>query len=251
MKALIKNKKLAKSTFFSLLAIFLILHKNFAEPLVELKIAENEPVSSTMQIILILTFLVMLPSILLMMTCFTRIIIIFSFIRRALSLQNSPPNQVLIGLSLFLTIFVMGPVFSKVYSDSYLPLSKGEINQEQAYEKAMEPMRDFMFKQVRKSDLALFIKISNSKIPTKLEDVETIALIPAFIISELKTGFIVGFLLFIPFIVIDMIVASTLMSLGMMMLPPVMISMPFKLLLFIMVDGWALLVKSIVEGIKI
>lgn len=209
-----------------------------------------QEVSSTIQVVLMLSVLSMAPSILLMMTCFTRIIIIFSFLRKALSLQTTPPNQVIIGLALFLTFFVMAPTFTEVNEKAYKPLSKGEITLEQAYDNAMKPMREFMFKQVRSKDLALFVKLAEAETPENLEDVPTQALIPAFIISELRTGFEVGFLLFIPFIVIDMVVASTLMALGMMMLPPVMISLPFKILLFILIDGWNLMVRAILAGIR-
>lgn len=218
-------------------------------PNVELKIGGEKGLTSTVQIIIVLTILAMAPSILLMMTSFTRILIIFSFIRRALSLQTTPPNQVLIGLSLFLTFYLMAPTFGEVYSKAYVPLTQNEITQEEAFTRAIEPFRDFMLKQVRTADLGLFVKITGEKVE-KPEEVSTFALIPAFIISELKTAFIVGFLLFIPFIIIDMVVASTLMALGMMMLPPVMISLPFKLLLFIMVDGWNLLTAAIIQGFR-
>ncbi len=204
--------------------------------------------ATTVQIILLLTILTLAPSILIMMSSFTRIVIILSFLRKALALQTTPPNQIMIGLSLFLTFFVMSPVFAEIYQDAYLPLSAGEISESQALEEAMAPIRAFMFKQVRSEDLALFVELNGESENTKLEDISSTALIPAFIISELKTAFIIGFLLFIPFMVIDMIVASTLMALGMMMLPPVMISMPFKILLFIMIDGWNLLIKAILAG---
>lgn len=209
-----------------------------------------QEVSSTIQIVLMLTVLSMAPSILLMMTCFTRIIIIFSFLRKALSLQTTPPNQVLIGLALFLTFFVMAPTFTEINENAYKPLSRGEITLEQAYDNAMAPMREFMFRQVRSKDLALFVKLADAEMPENLEAVPDKALIPAFIISELRTGFEVGFLLFVPFIVIDMVVASTLMALGMMMLPPVMISLPFKILLFILIDGWNLIVRATLAGIR-
>lgn len=212
---------------------------------------EQGGVTSTVQVIILLTVLALAPSIIILMTCFTRIIIVLSFVRKALSLQSTPPNQVLVGLALFLTLFVMNPVFTEIYENAYIPLSNGEISQSTAFDTAMAPMRDFMFKQVRSEDLALFIGISGGESATSLEEVSNQALIPAFIISELKTSFIMGFLLFIPFIVIDLVVASTLMSLGMMMLPPVMISLPFKILLFILVDGWNLLIKYMVAGITI
>ncbi len=246
---------------FSLVFVFMVLFTSvhlYAEPseVPEINVpdinvsigGEDAGLSSTIQVIIILTVLAIAPSILLMMTSFTRILIIFSFLRRALSLQATPPNQVLVGLSLFLTFYIMSPVFADVYQNAYLPMTNNEINQEEAFEKAGKPLKGFMLKHVRENDLALFIKISDSEPVEDVNDVSIWALIPAFIISELKTAFIVGFMLFIPFIIIDMVVASTLMALGMMMLPPVMISMPFKLLLFIMVDGWNLITGAVVKG---
>lgn len=211
---------------------------------------EPEEISSTIQVIVLLTILALAPSILVLMTCFTRIIIILSFLRKALALQTTPPNQVLVGLALFMTFFLMAPTFSEIKENAYDPLLKNEISREDAFDNAINPLRDFMLRQVRSKDLALFVELADVESPETIEDIPTSAIIPAFIISELKTGFEVGFLLFIPFIVIDMVVASTLMSLGMMMLPPVMISLPFKLLLFIMIDGWNLIVRSIIAGIR-
>lgn len=214
----------------------------------------NQEIADTLQILIVLTILTLAPSILMMMTSFTRIIIVFSFVRRSLSLQGTPPNQVLIGLALFLTFFIMAPVFAEVYEEAYIPFANDELALEEAYEKAIDPMRDYMFRQVRSKDLALFVEISGVENLDEFDDIAdaipTTSLIPAFIISEIKTGFEIGFLLFIPFIVIDMIVASTLMALGMMMLPPVMISLPFKILLFIMVDGWNLIIENIIKGIR-
>ncbi len=241
---------------FSIVFVFLIFlnySKVYAAPVdipnINVSIGGEEgSLTSTIQVIIVLTVLAIAPSILLMMTSFTRILIIFSFLRRALSLQATPPNQVLIGLSLFLTFYIMAPVFTEVYEEAYVPLSEEKIGQEEAYERAIKPMKEFMIKNVRTNDLALFIKISDSEPVENVEDVSIWALVPAFVISELKTAFIVGFMLFIPFIIIDMIVASTLMALGMMMLPPVMVSMPFKLLLFIMVDGWNLITGAVVKG---
>lgn len=249
-----KNKKIWLLVIF---ALFIMTGIAFADntigiPNIELNVgSEDSGLTSTVQVIILLTVLSLAPSIIVMTTCFTRIIIILSFVRKALALQSTPPNQVLVGLALFLTLFVMNPVFTQIYEDAYLPLSEGSISQSVAFEKAMGPMRDFMFKQVRSEDLALFVKLSDGKEVKSVEDVSTQALIPAFMISELKTSFIVGFLLFIPFIVIDLVVASTLMSLGMMMLPPVMISLPFKILLFILIDGWNLLIKAIIAGIVV
>ncbi len=226
---------------------------DFSIPSVNLDFGQSntgEEAATTVQILLFFTILTIAPSILLMMTCFTRIIIIFSFIRRALALQTTPPNQVLIGLALFLTFFIMSPVIAEVKTNAYDPLVAGTISQEAALEEAAEPLRDFMLRQVRTKDLKLFVDLAGVENISDYADIPTSALIPAFIISEIKTGFEVGFLIFIPFIVIDMIVASTLMALGMMMLPPVMISMPFKLLLFIMVDGWNVLVEKIILSIR-
>ena len=181
-----------------------------------------------------------------MVTSFTRIIIVLSFTRNALGTQQMPPNQVLIGLALFLTFFIMSPVISDINTNAFQPYVQGQITQEQAITKAMDPLRNFMLKNVYEKDLALFINLSQAEQPVKSDEIPTTALIPAFIISELKRAFIMGFYLYIPFIMIDMVVASTLMSMGMMMLPPVMISLPFKLLLFVMVDGWNLIVKTLV-----
>ncbi len=211
---------------------------------------DNGGVVTSIQIILLLTILTLAPSILIMMTCFTRIIIVLSFVRRALSLQTVPPNQVLIGLALFLTLFVMSPTITEIKVNAYDPFVAGEINQTEAFEAASDPLRTFMLRQVRTKDLKLFIDISGQGSLEAYEDIPLPVLIPAFIISEIKTGFEIGFLLFIPFIVIDMIVASTLMALGMMMLPPVMISLPFKILLFIMVDGWNLIIEKLIMSIR-
>ncbi len=210
----------------------------------------NVPVANSIQILLLLTVLSIAPSILMMMTCFTRIIIILGFIRRALSLQSTPPNQVLIGLALFLTFYIMAPVFTDVYENAYIPLQEGTVSLEEAVDRAKEPFKDFMLRQVRSKDLALFLNIADVGEIASNDDIPMTALIPAFIISELKLSFEIGFLIFIPFIVVDMIVASTLMALGMMMLPPVMISLPIKVLLFIMVDGWHLIVEKIILSIR-
>uniref|UniRef100_UPI0038CDAF1F flagellar type III secretion system pore protein FliP n=1 Tax=Tepidibacter mesophilus TaxID=655607 RepID=UPI0038CDAF1F len=208
--------------------------------------------SNTVEIILLFTVLSLLPTIIIMMTSFTRIIIILSFLRNALATQQNPPTQVLIGLALFLTFFIMAPVGTEIYDNALNPYFNQQISQEEAFKKGMEPVRNFMFKQTREKDMLLFIEIAKIEKSNdlKLEDVPNRVLIPAFLISELKTGFQMGFVLFIPFIIVDMVVASTLMSMGMMMLPPVMISLPFKVLLFILVDGWNLIVKSIVLGFK-
>ena len=214
---------------------------------------EGSGVASTLQIVILLTVISIAPSLLLMVTSFTRIIVVLHFIRSALGTQTTPPNQVLIGLALFLTVFIMGPVFTQVNNEAIKPLSKGEITQQEAFEKGMEPIREFMFNQVknRPQDIKLFMDIANlgdANITVyQLDDVPTSVLIPAFMISELRAAFIIGFLLYIPFIVIDMVVASTLMSMGMMMLPPTTISMPFKILLFVLADGWNLIIGNVVK----
>lgn len=213
---------------------------------------QPQEAATTIQIILLLTVLSIAPAILIMMTSFTRIIIILSFLRNALGTQQMPPNQVLIGFAMFLTFFIMSPVLAKVNDEAYQPFMQGKINQAQAFEKAADPMREFMLKQIRsEKDLLLFVKMANMD-PTKLEKnkLPLTVVIPAFMINELKIAFQVGFLIFIPFLIIDMVVSSTLMSMGMMMLPPIMISLPFKILLFIMVDGWNLITQSIIMGFR-
>lgn len=209
---------------------------------------EPEEVASTVRVILLLTVLSLAPSILIMMTCFTRIIIVLSFTRSAMGTQQMPPNQVLIRLALFLTFFIMSPVISDINTTAYQPLINGEITEEQAFERGMEPIREFMLKQTYKKDMNLFLSLSNDSRPENPEDIPNTALISAFITSEIKRGFQMGFFIYIPFIMIDMIVASTLMSMGMMMLPPVMISLPFKVLLFILVDGWNLVIKTLITS---
>jgi len=208
----------------------------------------NSPqdVSQSLQILLMLTVLSLAPAILIMMTSFIRIIVVFSFLRSALATQQMPPNQVLVGLALFLTFFIMAPTFQQVNTVAVQPYLQGQVTQAVAFQRGMEPLRAFMFKQTRQEDLALFMSLSQLPNPNNYVDIPTYVVIPAFAISELKTAFEIGFILFVPFLIIDMVVASTLMSMGMLMLPPMMISLPFKLLLFIMVDGWALLIKSLV-----
>ena len=202
--------------------------------------------TQTVDIVILLTILTLLPSILMMLTGFTRIIIVLSFVRQALGMQQTPPNQILIGLALFLTFFIMQPVFSRVYDEAYIPFTEGQITQEEFLEEAMIPIREFMLVQVDDSDLNFFIGLAGEDYPD-IESLPTSVLIPAFITSEIKQAMFVGFVIYIPFIVIDMIVASTLMSMGMMMLPPAMISLPFKVLLFVMVDGWQLIIGSLVN----
>jgi flagellar biosynthetic protein FliP len=204
-----------------------------------------QDVSLTLQIVFLLTVLSLAPAILMLTTSFTRIIIVLSFLRQAIGTPTIPPNQVILGLALFLTFFNMNPVFSRVNDEALQPYLKGRIQQEEALKKALVPMREFMFNQARPKDIALFVYLSKSPRPATPDDVPTLVLIPAFVISELKTAFQMGFLIYIPFLIIDMVVASTLMSMGMLMLPPVTISLPFKILLFVLIDGWHLIVRSL------
>ena len=252
---------LGKKTLFALLAFLtawlqpiLTVHASpGAVPLPSLNVglgAAQSPqdVALSLQIMLMLTILTLAPAILIMMTSFTRIIVVLSFVRSALATQQMPPNQVLIGLAMFLTFFTMSPYFSEMNDKALQPYMAGAITQEQALEEGVKPLRTFMMKQTRENDLALFVNLSKEKRPETPDDVPTMTVIPAFIISELKTAFQIGFMIYIPFIVIDMVVASTLMSMGMMMVPPSMISLPFKILLFVLVDGWHLIVKSLVAS---
>lgn len=205
-------------------------------------------VSTTLQLLFLLTILSLAPAILILLTSFTRIIIVLSFVRTGLGTQSMPPNQVLIGLALFLTFFVMTPVLTEINDTALQPFLNEEISQEQALDNAASPMKEFMAKHTREKDLALFYTYQGLDKPTSIDEIPLTSLIPAFAISELKTAFQIGFIIFIPFLIIDMVVASTLMSMGMMMLPPVMISLPFKILLFILVDGWNLIVESLLRS---
>lgn len=202
----------------------------------------------SLQTLLLLTSLSFLPAALLMMTSFTRIIIVLSLLRHALGTQSSPPNQVLIGLALFLTFFVMGPTFDKIYVEAYQPLSENRIQMQEALEKGTVPLRAFMLKQTRETDLALFVKMSRSAAMNSADDVPMRVLIPAYITSELKTAFQIGFAVFIPFLIIDMVVASILMAMGMMMVSPAIVALPFKIILFVLVDGWNLLLGSLSQS---
>lgn len=208
-------------------------------------------IATALQVVVILTIIALCPTILIMLTSFTRILVVMHFTRAALNTQSAPPNQVLIGISLILTFFVMAPVFENIYNNAYLPLSNNEINQEQALEAAMEPIRDFMFKNVDDKDLDAMCGIAGLESVESQEDIPTTVLIPSFIISELRIAFFIGFLIYVPFLVIDMVVSSVLMSMGMMMLPPTTISMPFKILLFVLADGWNLIIVNLVQTINI
>lgn len=207
-----------------------------------------ENVSTSVKLLLLLTVFSLAPSILILMTSFTRIVVVLSFTRSALATQQMPPNQVLIGLSLFMTFFIMAPTFQEINNEALTPLFNNEINLEQAYDAAVVPIKEFMSNHTRQKDLALFLEYGGIDRPESIQDIPLTALVPAFAISELKTAFQIGFMIFIPFLVIDMVVASVLMSMGMMMLPPVMISLPFKILLFVLVDGWYLVVKSLLQS---
>jgi flagellar biosynthesis protein FliP len=208
----------------------------------------NVDSGNAVQLLLLVGAITLVPAALFTVTGFTRILIVLGFIRTGLGTPTAPPNQVLVGIAVFLTIFVMAPTFKAINTEAIQPLSHGKITQTQAFERGQEPLRQFMFKQTRDRDLALFVKLAKLKQPKTRADIPTYVLIPAFIISELKTAFQIGFLIFLPFLVIDLVVSSTLMSLGMMMLPPVFISLPFKILLFVLVDGWNLITASLVRS---
>ncbi|SFF96086.1 flagellar biosynthetic protein FliP [Desulfotomaculum arcticum] len=224
-----------------------------AEPLpgIDLNVQPTEDpvqVVNSIKILVMLTLLSLVPAFLMMMTSFTRIVVVLSLLRSAVGTQQTPPNQVIIGLALFLTIFIMSPVFKQVNEQAVQPYLANQISQQQAWDKAYDPLRTFMAKQTREKDIALFVTLSGMDKPRNQQDLPASVMIPAFVISELKTAFQIGFMIYVPFLVIDMVVASTLMSMGMFMLPPVMISLPFKILLFVMVDGWYLVVKTLVES---
>lgn len=205
-------------------------------------------VSVTLQILLLMTVLSLAPSLIIMTTAYLRIIIVFHFLKSALGTQQMPPSQLLAGVALFITFFIMAPTWNKVNDEALKPLMANQINVEEAYNKGIEPIRQFMFRQTRDEDLELFIGLSNQVRPANRNEISTYILIPSFVLSELRAGFIMGFFLFIPFIMVDMIVSSILMAMGMMMMPPMMISLPFKILLFILVDGWNLIIGSLVRS---
>jgi flagellar biosynthetic protein FliP len=210
--------------------------------------AGPEEVSTALQVLFVLTILSIAPAILLMTTAFTRIVIVLGFVRQAMGTQNMPPNQIIIGLALFLTFFIMSPVFNKINDTALQPYMNKKITQQAALDNSMEAMREFMFSQVQENELQLLIDITKKEQPADRKELSTTILIPAFMLSELKLAFQMGFMIYVPFLVIDMIVASVLMSMGMMMLPPIVISLPFKLLLFVLVDGWHLVVGSLMKS---
>jgi len=237
------------------LAVFTVVFSAKAEaapllPSVSLDIGGEDAAGGTaasLQIIFLITILSLLPSILIMMTSFTRIIIVLSFVRNALGLQQTPPNQVLIGLALFLSLFIMTPVLDEINTEAYVPYTNGEITQEVALDKAQQPLRQFMLKQTENEDLKLFLSFNKQEEAiSNLDDVKFSVVVASFITSELKRAFTIGFMIYLPFLIIDMVVASVLMSMGMVMLPPVMISLPFKIMLFVLVDGWGLIIKTLV-----
>lgn len=235
--------------------VFILTREAAAAPLpaVDLNIHPTDnpsQVVDTVKLLILLTLLSLAPAVLIMMTSFTRIIIVLSLLRNALGAPTVPANQIIVGLALFLTVFCMAPTFKQINEQAIEPYLHNQISQQEAAELGAKPLRDFMLRQTREKDLGLFINLAKMEKPERPEDVPLHVIIPSFVISELKTAFEIGFLLFIPFLVIDMVVASTLMSIGMFMLPPVMISLPFKLLLFVMVDGWHLVVKSLMESFK-
>lgn len=251
------KKKRVILTFLVLFSIlFLANIKAFAEPntipIPKLDISVDQASNpkdyvDNIKLLIMLTIISLLPSFIVMMTSFTRIIVVLGFMRSAMGTQQAPPNQILVGLALFLTIFIMAPTYNQINKDAIKPFLENKINQQQAVEKGSKPIREFMLRQTRDKDLELFVEISKvDKTNLNEKNVPLYIVIPAFVISELKTAFKIGFLLYIPFLIIDIVVASILMSMGMFMLPPVMISLPFKILLFVMVDGWYLLVKSLV-----
>ncbi len=237
--------------------LFLLLGTALAEPVqlptMNFNLAAPETpqqLVSSLNVLFILTLLFLAPSLILVMTTFTRFVIVFGFLRQALGTQQVPPTQLLVMLALILTVFVMEPVATKAYENGIKPYVEETISYEEAYERTTEPFKNFMIRNTREKDLALFFRIRNLENPATVSDVPLSVIIPAFVISELKTAFEIGFLLFLPFLVIDMVVASILMSMGMMMLPPVMISLPFKILVFVLVDGWNLLIGNLIASIK-
>ncbi len=250
-KILSKNFKGISFTYFTIVG-FLSNSKLVMAAGLTLDLGNDttQQASTSIQIFLLLTVLSIAPAILVLMTSFTRIIIVLSFVRNALGTQQMPPNQVLVGLAFFLTFYVMAPTWNQVNTQAWQPYLQNQLSQTEALNKAEEPLRTFMFKQTREKDLELFVGLAKMERPKTYRDIPTYVLIPSFVISELKTAFQMGFAIFIPFMVIDMIVSSTLMSMGMMMLPPMMISLPFKLLLFVLVDGWHLVVQSLVTSFR-
>ncbi len=254
----LKSKKSLIWTAASIVAVLVILTSSaFADtgiPTVNIALGEtDEPdaIMPALKIVGLLTILAVAPAILLMTTSFTRILIVLSFVRQALGTQTMPPNQVLVGLSLFLTLFTMSPVLDHIHTNALNPYIEKKISQTDAFENAVQPLRKFMLSQTREDDLGIFMNIAGLAKPNEAKDVPMKTLMPAFLVSELKTAFQIGFLIYIPFLIIDMVVSSVLMAMGMLMLPPTVISLPFKLVLFVLVDGWSLIVQQIVKSFNI
>lgn len=255
-----KVKKISLVTVLILIPLFILMLPSgvSAAPLIPIPninlnvetASQPQQVVDSVKLLIFLSLLAMVPAFLIMLTSFTRIVVVLSFLRSALGTQQTPPNQVLVGLALFLTIFIMSPVYKDMNKNAIQPYLANQLTYEQAADKAIQPLKAFMARQTREKDLGLFISVAKMDKPKNINEVPMSVLVPAFVISELKTAFQIGFIIFVPFLVIDMVVASTLMSMGMFMLPPVMVSLPFKLLLFVMVDGWYLVVKSLVESFR-
>ncbi|MCE1253008.1 MAG: flagellar type III secretion system pore protein FliP [Anaerolineae bacterium] len=252
-----KQKRLLLKILLVLLPLLLLTAcsgtPQLTAPGVTLTVGEaNQPenVNTGVQLLVLLTVLSLAPSIIIMATSFTRIVIVLSLLRNAIGTPTVPPTQVLVGLALILTFFVMAPTYSKIDEQAIQPYLNGQINQETAITRGLEPVRDFMFRQTREKDLELFVSLNNQERPQTRDDISMVVLMPAFIISELRTAFTMGFVLFVPFLVMDIVISSVLLSMGMMMLPPSLISLPFKLLLFVMVDGWYLVTQSLVMSFK-
>ena len=250
-----RSRKILRLLLIGCLFIFILSASGMCAPLpipsINIGVGESEnpdDVAVVLQIIALMTILTLAPAILVLMTSFTRLVVVFHFLRQAMGTQQSPPNQVMVGLALFITFFIMSPVWNMVYGNALKPFLDKEVSYSEAFEQAKVPVSKFMLKNTREKDLALFVKTAKLKRPLSKDNVPLLVLVPAFVISELKTAFIIGFVLYVPFLVIDMVVASVLLSMGMMMLPPIMISLPFKLMLFVLVDGWNLVVGSLINS---
>jgi flagellar biosynthesis protein FliP len=237
-----------RTPFLSLALVLLSASNLGATDPVWMELADPKGYTSAIKILLTLTLISFVPSLMLSVTSFTRLVIVFSMLRQAMGTQQAPPNQVMVGLALFMTLFVMRPVWTEIGQGALTPYLDGQIEEKEAWDRGWGPLRDFMLRQTRTKDLGVFVEMAGIEPPRTVEDIPTTVLVPAFITSELKTAFEIAFLLYIPFLVIDMVVASVLMSMGMMLLPPIMISLPFKLLLFVLADGWNLLVMSLVRS---
>ncbi len=251
---MIRNKKfLVKLVLAFLFLMFSINVYAYTIPTFDFvkEAANPKEVSLSLQIVFLLTIITLAPSILIMTTCFTRIAIVLGFLKQAVGARDLPPNQIVIGLSLFLTVFIMMPVWNEINQNALVPFNAGQISQEEAFNRGVEPLRKFMLKQTREKDIALFVSIAKMPRPKTQKDVNMTVLIPAFIISELRTAFIIGFIIYMPFLIIDMVISCILMAMGMMMLPPAMVSLPFKIIIFILIDGWYLIIKSLVGSFNL